>query len=364
MSVSTNRSVPVFSPLRWEGRRLWLIDQQRLPHEERWVECTDDADVAQAIGSMIVRGAPAIGCAAAFGLALAGHRLSRANVADFAGELDAAADRLRATRPTAVNLAWALRETRAAATNLRGADAAEALERRAIALWHDDIDRCLRIGAHGAALIADGATVLTHCNAGALATGGHGTALGVIRSAHQAGKQVRVLADETRPFLQGARLTAWELARDGIDVTLLPDVAAAWLLAQGEIACVIVGADRIAANADVANKIGTYGIALAAHAHDVPFYVAAPRSTIDLATPTGAQIPIEERSSDEVTRIGGVAIAPAGVRARHPAFDVTPARLIAGIITEDGVLGPPWTDFAERIRAFESRVPDPTPVPA
>jgi methylthioribose-1-phosphate isomerase len=338
----------MFSPLRWEGGRLFLIDQLRLPGEERWVECVDDAAVAEAIRTMIVRGAPAIGCTAAFGLVLAGRRL--ANAADFERELDAAQERLRATRPTAVNLGWALAQTRAAAAGLSGAEAAEALERRALALWQDDIDRCLRIGAHGSSLIGDDATVLTHCNAGALATGGHGTALGVIRSAVRAGKRVRVLADETRPFLQGARLTAWELARDGIDVTLIPDVAAAWLLARGEVDCVIVGADRIAANADVANKIGTYGVALAAREHGVAFYVAAPRSTIDLATPSGREIPIEERASSEVTNLSGIALAPAGVLARNPAFDVTPARLISAIITEDGILRPPWDNFSERIR--------------
>jgi len=341
----------VFSPLRWEDGRLLLIDQLRLPGEERWVECSDDAAVAEAIRTMIVRGAPAIGCVAAFGLALAARRLVGRAPADFTRELAAAAERLRATRPTAVNLAWALAETHAAAANLSPADAAAALERRAIAIWQDDIDRCLRIGRHGAALVSDGTTVLTHCNAGALATGGHGTALGVIRSAHAAGKRVRVLADETRPFLQGARLTAWELARDGIDVTVIPDVAAAWLLSRGDIGCVIVGADRIAANADVANKIGTYGVALAAHEHGVPFYVAAPRSTIDLATATGAQIPIEERDGHEVTFLSGVSLAPAGVPARNPAFDVTPAKLVSAIITEDGILRPPWGDFADRIRS-------------
>ncbi len=351
---------PLFSPLRWDGGRLFLIDQLRLPGEERWVECASDADVADAIKHMIVRGAPAIGCAAAFGLALAGRRIvatSPVNQAapEFARALAEAEARLRATRPTAVNLAWALAETRAAAVGLTGEVAATALEQRARAIWKDDIDRCLRMGAHGAELIPDGATVLTHCNAGALATGGHGTALGVIRSAVAAGKRVRVLADETRPFLQGARLTAWELARDGIEVTIIPDVAAASLLARGGIACVIVGADRIAANADVANKIGTYGVALAAREHGVPFYVAAPFSTIDLDTPSGDRIPIEERDGREVTRLSGVALAPEGVPARNPAFDVTPSRFVSAIITEHGVLRPAWADFAERIRSHTGR---------
>jgi methylthioribose-1-phosphate isomerase len=354
-------SADLLSPLRWEDGRFWLLDQLRLPHEERWVECADDAAVAEAIRTMVVRGAPAIGCAAAFGLALAGRRLAGESPERFAEELAAAAAGLRATRPTAVNLSWALDETFVAAMGLAPRDAALSLERRALALWRDDIDRCRRIGAHGAALVPDGATILTHCNAGALATGGHGTALGIIRSAHAAGRKLRVLADETRPFLQGARLTAWELARDGIEVTLLPDVAAAWLIARGEVTCVIVGADRIAANGDVANKIGTYGVALAAHAHGVPFYVAAPRSTIDLATPTGAEIPIEERSSEEVTHLGGVAIAPAGVPARHPGFDVTPARLVTAIITEEGILRPPWDDFSKRVRVLASRSTLPPP---
>jgi methylthioribose-1-phosphate isomerase len=342
-------AAPVFSPLRWEPGVLTLLDQLRLPGEERWVACRDDAAVADAIRTMIVRGAPAIGCTAAFGMALAARRIVAAGERDVRGALAAARARLLATRPTAVNLAWALAEMDAVTGE--GDALVDAMERRALAIWQDDIDRCLRIGAHGAALVPDGATVLTHCNAGALATGGHGTALGVIRSAIAAGKRIKVLADETRPFLQGARLTAWELARDGIDVTLVPDVAAAHLMARGEVTCAVVGADRIAASADTANKIGTYGVALAAAAHGLPLYVAAPLSTIDLATPTGAQIPIEERAGDEVTQIGDRLIAPAGVRARNPAFDVTPAKLISAIVTEVGVFRPPWQDFASRIRA-------------
>jgi methylthioribose-1-phosphate isomerase len=349
-----------FCPLRWENGVLHLIDQLKLPGEELWIACRDDAEVAHAIRTMVVRGAPAIGIAAAFGVAMAARTHVGLDAAGFEVAIAQSAAHLNATRPTAVNLAWALAEMLEAARGLSGVAAADALEQRALAIWHDDLDRCLRMGAHGASLIPDGATVLTHCNAGALATGGHGTALGVIRSARDAGKKLRVIADETRPFLQGARLTAWELARDGIDVTLVPDVAAAWLIARGEVTCVIVGADRIAANADFANKIGTYGVALAAHAHGIPFYVAAPRSTIDLATPSGRDIPIEERDGREVTRLGGVSIAPDGVPARNPAFDVTPARLVSAIITEDGVLTPGWDDFAERIRAFDARraVPD------
>ncbi len=314
----------VLSPLRWDGEALWLLDQRLLPGEEKWIACRDDAEVAEAIRTMVVRGAPAIGCAAAFGVALA------------RGPIEEAIERLKQTRPTAVNLAWALERMREAAA------AGEPLASAAEALWRDDIDRCLRIGAAGEALIADGATVLTHCNAGALATGGYGTALGVIRAAVAGGKKLRVLADETRPFLQGARLTAWELHKDGIDVTVIPDVAAAWLMRKGEITCVIVGADRIAANGDTANKIGTYPLALAAAAHGLPFYVAAPLSTIDPACPDGDHIPIEERPAAEVTHLAGARVTPAGVPARNPAFDVTPARLITAVITERGVFRPPY----------------------
>jgi methylthioribose-1-phosphate isomerase len=324
------------TPLDWKPGVLSLLDQRLLPGEERWVDCRDEHSVAAAIRDMLVRGAPAIGCTAAFGVALAARR---------GADVEAAIELLAATRPTAVNLFWALGEMRAVAA--AGGDAA-ALEERALAIWRDDIDRCRRIGRAGAALVPDGATILTHCNAGALATGGYGTALGVVRAAVEQGKRVRVFADETRPYLQGARLTAWELAKDGIDVTVIPDVAAAWLMRRGEITLAIVGADRIAANGDFANKIGTYGVALAANEHRVPFYVAAPRSTVDLATPDGEAIPIEERSSDEVTRIGDRQIAPLGVPARHPAFDVTPARLVSAFVLEIGVVRPPY-DLADQI---------------
>jgi methylthioribose-1-phosphate isomerase len=318
-----------------------------------------------------VRGAPAIGCAAAYGVALAARRLAARpglSAVEFVVGLDGAIELLRATRPTAVNLFWALEQMRDAARDaaraagasldaiasaLEARDAARAagasldaiasaLEARAEAIQADDIAMCRRIGQHGAALLPDGAAVLTHCNAGALATGGYGTALGVVRAAREAGKAVRVLADETRPFLQGARLTAWELVRDGFDVTLIPDGAAAFLMSRGEVSCVVVGADRIAANGDVANKIGTYGLALAAARHGVPFYVAAPTSTLDPATATGADIPIEERAGDELLSLGGVVLAAAGARARYPAFDITPAELVTAIITDRGVARPPY----------------------
>ncbi len=330
-------STALLTPLRWEDGRLLLLDQLRLPAEARWLACDDELAVADAIRTMVVRGAPAIGCVAAFGVALAVRRRADAggNSAELIAAGEAAITQLGATRPTAVNLFWALAEMRAVLP--LGADA---VTQRALAIWHDDIDRCQKIGRAGAELIPDGATILTHCNAGALATGGYGTALGVVRAAVADGKRVRVLADETRPFLQGARLTAWELARDGIDVTILPDVAAGWLMRRGEVTCVVVGADRIARSGDVANKIGTYTLAVLAREHGVPFYVAAPRSTIDLATPDGAAIPIEERSGDEVLSFAGVRIAPAGVPARYPAFDVTPAALVTALITERGVSFP------------------------
>ena len=317
------------SPLDWRDGKLWLLDQRRLPLEEVWLAYDDERAVAQAIKDMVVRGAPAIGCTAAFGVVLGVGRGRPL------GEVIAT---LRATRPTAVNLFWALERMQAAAAAGRN------LAGEAQAIWEDDIERCRRIGRHGAALVPDGATVLTHCNAGALATGGYGTALGVVRGARDQGKHVQVFADETRPFLQGARLTAWELHRDGIPVTLITDNMAAHFLSRHAITCAVVGADRIAANGDVANKIGTYGVAVLCREHEVPFYVAAPLSTVDLATPDGSHIPIEERDGAEVHTVGGTRIAPEGIAIRNPAFDVTPARLIAAIITEVGVARPQYAD--------------------
>jgi len=323
----------VLSPMRWADGVLHLLDQLRLPGEEVWIECRTEDEVADAIKRMVVRGAPAIGCAAAYGVVLAARR---------GAPLAPAIALLAATRPTAVNLFWALEEMRTI-----GGDPA-ALEARAIAIHVEDIAMCRAIGRHGADLVPDNATVLTHCNAGALATGGYGTALGVVRGAREAGKALRVLADETRPFLQGARLTAWELQKSGIDVTIIPDAAAAFLMSRGEVSCVVVGADRIAANGDVANKIGTYALAIAAARHGVPFYVAAPSSTLDPSTATGADIPIEERAGDELLRLGGTALAPAGVTGRYPAFDVTPAELVTAIITERGVARPPYAASLRR----------------
>jgi len=306
-----------------------LLDQRRLPGEEAWLELSSAADVAEAIKTLAVRGAPAIGVAAAYGVAVEARRGAGP------AQLRRVAAMLGQARPTAVNLAWAVRRI-----STRLEDGPDALLAEAQAIRDEDEAACRRMGALGAPLLPRGATVLTHCNAGALATAGYGTALGVIRAAHEAGNPVRVLADETRPFFQGARLTAWELHRDGIPVTVLTDGMAGWLMQRGEIQCVVVGADRIAANGDVANKIGTYGLAVLAAHHRIPFYVAAPWSTVDLETATGAGIPIEERPSDEVTLIGTLRIAPLGVQARYPAFDVTPAALVTALVTERGLVRP------------------------
>lgn len=317
-----------------DGRDLVrLLDQRRLPAEEAWLELPDADAVADAIRTLAVRGAPAIGVAAAYGLAVEARRGATP------ARLREAAETLAHARPTAVNLAWAVRRM----GRRLGLGAAEILA-EAHAIRDEDEAACRRMGALGAPLLPPRATVLTHCNAGALATAGYGTALGVIRAAREAGNPVRVLADETRPFFQGARLTAWELHRDGIPVTVLTDGMAGWLMSRGEIGCVVVGADRIAANGDVANKIGTYQLAVLAAHHGLPFYVAAPWSTVDRATATGAGIPIEERASDEVMLINGQRIGPAGVAGRYPAFDVTPASLVTAVITERGVVRAPYQD--------------------
>jgi len=332
-------------PVYFRDGKLFLIEQRLLPGEERHVAYEDAGEVAKAIRDMVVRGAPAIGIAAAFGMALAARRASVLLPSERREHMARAAATLKAARPTAVNLAWAVERMQRVLEKVvdRPDFEARALQ-EAEAIFREDVEACRAIGRHGAALIPDGASVLTHCNAGALATGGYGTALGVIRAAVESGKHLKVFADETRPYLQGARLTTWELMRDGIDVTLLCDNMAGHLMARGEISCAVVGADRIARNGDTANKIGTYTVALLCREHGLPFYVAAPLSTIDLAIESGKQIPIEERSSDEVTIIGGKRFAPEGVKARHPAFDVTPARLIAGIVTQKGVARPPYEE--------------------
>ena len=326
-------AMEIFRPLYWDAGKLKLLDQRLLPGQEVWLELETPEDVAAAIRDMAVRGAPAIGAAAAFGMALGG---------DSGESFARAAKRIRAARPTARDL-FAAVERMERAFALRKDLVAEARN-----LSEEGIEACRAIGKFGGDLLASGTTVLTHCNAGALATSGYGTALGVIRGAVEAGKTIRVLADETRPFLQGARLTAWELERDGIPVEIITDSMAGHFLSRGEVSAIVVGADRIAANGDTANKIGTYSLAVLAKENRVPFYVAAPTTTLDRSLPDGSGIPIEERSSEEVTSIAGVAVAPAGVSARHPAFDVTPARLITAIVTEKGVHRPPYGESLPR----------------
>jgi methylthioribose-1-phosphate isomerase len=315
------------TPIEWRDGILRILDQTQLPAEVVYIDAAGHRDVADAIRRLAVRGAPLIGIAAAYGLALAARR---------GEDVRAAAEELAATRPTAVNLRWALDRC------LQAGGGADGVAAEAVRIHEDQIAADARMGELGAALIEDGATVLTHCNAGALATGGIGTALGVIKTAHRQGKRVRALVDETRPLLQGARLTAWELAAEGIPHEIIVDAAAAGLIARGAVQAVIAGADRIAANGDVANKVGTYGLALAAQAHGVPFYVAAPLSTIDAHTPDGARIEIEERGAEEVLSHAGVRTAPHGSAARNPAFDVTPAALVTAIITERGILRAPY----------------------
>ncbi|MGE5700755.1 MAG: S-methyl-5-thioribose-1-phosphate isomerase [Deltaproteobacteria bacterium] len=333
-----------FRTLEWTGDALLLLDQRALPAEETILRYTDAAGVAGAISTMVVRGAPAIGVAAAFGLALSVRSAALENRPWRTAFRDAA-DMLGATRPTAVNLFWAIERMRRAA-EMQPDDPEEAgrmLEREAVAICEEDVDANRRMGEHGAALIPDDSSVLTHCNAGALATAGYGTALGVVRAAVSAGRRVHVFVDETRPFLQGARLTAWELMKDGIPCTLVTDNMAAKLMRDGRVQAAIVGADRIARNGDVANKIGTYGVAVLCRAHKVPFYVAAPCSTIDPSMRTGKEIPIEERNGSEVSHLMGKRVAPEGVAVYNPAFDVTPARYVSAIVTEKGVLRPPFS---------------------
>jgi len=327
--------------IRWTDAGVVIIDQRRLPQQEIYVTCTDHGQVAEAIRSMAIRGAPAIGVAAAMGIALGMQHASSAE------EFDPIAEALARTRPTAVNLFWAIARMRLVFCAMRGRPLEEIQERlvaEAQQILMEDLAVNECIGRNGAALIPDGKTVLTHCNAGALATAGFGTALGVIRAAVAAGKNIDVFADETRPFLQGARLTIWELQHDGIPATLITDNMAGHFLHSGRIGCVIVGADRIAANGDVANKIGTYSLAVLAKENQVPFYVAAPISTLDLSLASGDQIPIEQRAENEVTHVQGVRMAPEGTRVENPAFDVTPNRYVTAIITERGVARPAFSE--------------------
>jgi len=335
--------------IEWTAEGVVMIDQTRLPRETVFVTCRDYNEVAEAIRSMIIRGAPAIGVAAAMGVALGALKSD-----NLQADMPVICETLAQTRPTAVNLFWAIDRMKRVYNQTKASGPAavrERLVKESALIRQEDIAINQAIGRHGAELVPDGKTVLTHCNAGALATAGFGTALGVIRAAVQMGKKIDVFADETRPFLQGARLTAWELQRDGIDTTLITDNMAGHFLKSGRIGCVVVGADRIAANGDVANKIGTYSVAVLAKENNVPFYVAAPISTLDLTLSSGEQIPIEERAAKEVTHVQGVHMAPDGIKVANPAFDVTPNRYLSGIITEKGVARAPFTESLKKLAA-------------
>uniref|UniRef100_A0A7C5VN60 Methylthioribose-1-phosphate isomerase n=1 Tax=Fervidobacterium thailandense TaxID=1008305 RepID=A0A7C5VN60_9BACT len=338
--------------MEWTGDSLILVDQRRLPFEEVYVTCADYRSVALAIKEMVVRGAPAIGATAAFGYVLGARELMKKNYnyEQVVNHMKNVKEVLARTRPTAVNLFWALnRMEKRLVEHGRYEGLLRALEEEAINIAREDIEVNKAIGRYGAELLQDGFAVLTHCNAGALATVDYGTALGVLRAAKEQGKRIKVYVDETRPYLQGARLTAWELMKDGFDVTLITDNMAGWVMKQGKINAVIVGADRIAANGDVANKIGTYMVAVLANRHGIPFYVAAPTSTLDLSVKSGADIPIEERSHEEVTNCGGKRVAPNGVNVYNPAFDVTDHELVTAIITEKGIVYPPYEENLRKI---------------
>ena len=335
--------------IAWQGEDIVMVDQRKLPADEIYVTCRNVNDIAKAIRNMVIRGAPAIGVCAAMGLALGAARLKATGSKQFTTDFQRNCDLLAETRPTAVNLFWAIeRMKRAFSEGALAGESVAALKTRLRAeadrIHDDDVASCRAIGVNGAALVPAEANILTHCNAGALATAGYGTALGVIRGAIEAGRKVRVLADETRPVLQGARLTAWELVKDGIDTTVITDNMAGAIMRAGDIDLVVVGADRIAANGDTANKIGTYSVAVLAKEHGIPFYVAAPWSTIDLATSDGDAIPIEERTPREVTHVGNTRLAPEGAQVRNPSFDVTPHKYITAIITERGVYRAPFSE--------------------
>jgi methylthioribose-1-phosphate isomerase len=336
----------MITPIRWEEGRLLLLDQTLLPVEERFREYSRWPDVAEAIRTLVVRGAPAIGCTAAFGLVLAARQSLAEDTDGILRDLEEAEKGLASTRPTAVNLFWALDRMRGVAHAERARPVPTFRARllaEAQAILEEDIAGNRALGAHGASLVPEGARILTHCNAGALATAGYGTAVGVIRAAHERGRVAMVWVDETRPVMQGSRLTAWEMVKEGIPHRLISDVAAGFVMKRGEVDLVVTGADRIASNGDTANKIGTYSVAVLAKHHDIPFYIAAPFSTIDTSIPSGAAIPIEERAGDEVRRTGGRQTAPSETPVYNPAFDVTPAELIAGIITERGVFRYPYS---------------------
>ena len=343
----------------WEDGEVVMIDQRKLPSREVYIRCRTGRDVAKAIRTMVIRGAPAIGVAAAMGVSLELRRSTATGTTQLATEFYRTCDLMGATRPTAVNLFWAIERMKGVfAAAMRAGQSTDELkatiDAEAARIHDEDVANCRALGRHGAAVLPDDGRVLTHCNAGALATGGFGSALGVVRAAVEAGKRVTVYADETRPFLQGARLTAWELVREGIETTVITDGMVGALMQSGRVDVVVVGADRIAANGDVANKIGTYTVAVLAREHEVPFYVAAPISTIDLSTQDGSGIPIEERAAKEVTHLGGMQLTPEGAQIWNPAFDVTPARLVAGIITEHGICRPPFTESLKAVCSQEA----------
>lgn len=352
LSRASLSEAPYFAvELEPETGVVWMLDQRRLPGEVTYLSFADAASVAKGITDMVVRGAPAIGIAAAYGLATHARGLSGSADA-FLADFTRAAGHMAKARPTAVNLRWAVERMLGLARDVAGhgpEQRAAELVAEAERIHRQDVAACRKMGALGAAEVPDGATILTHCNAGALATGGYGTALGVIRAAHAAGKRIRVLADETRPYLQGARLTAWELHQDGIEVEVITDSMAGHYFQRGEIQFVVVGSDRIASNGDVANKIGTYSVAVLAQHHGVPFTVAAPWSTVDLRCATGADIPIEQRSRDEVAHVGGTTMVADGIGCRHPAFDVTPAAMVSAIFTERGTIHPATGDRPEQL---------------
>ena len=335
--------------IEWKDDAVVMIDQRKLPASEVYVTCKTANEVAKAIKTMVIRGAPAIGVAAAMGIAVGMTRSRATGTKQFTTEFQKTCELMAGTRPTAVNLFWAIeRMKKVFAAAAHDGQSVDEIKRKLVAearaIHDEDVQSCRTLGAHGATLVPSSARILTHCNAGALATAGYGTALGVIRAAAEQGKTIAVLADETRPFLQGARLTAWELVRDGIDTTVITDNMAGAMMRLGEVDLVVVGADRIAANGDVANKIGTYSVAVLAKAHGIPFYVAAPLSTVDLNTPDGSGIPIEERNEREVTHVGANRLTPEGARIRNPAFDVTPSQYVTAIITERGIARAPFAE--------------------
>ncbi len=342
----------MFETIEWKNDKVIMLDQTLLPEEEVYNEYDNYKDVADAITRLVIRGAPAIGVAAGMGIAIGALKISETKREEFEKQFNEICDYTNKARPTAVNLRWGVERMQKLYEENKHLSIGEIkalLKEEAIRMREEDIEICKTLGKHGNKVVPENATILTHCNAGALATAGYGTALGVVRAAHEAGKNVQVFSDETRPFLQGSRLTTWELMKDNIPVTMICDNMAGYFMKAGKIDIVVVGADRIAANGDAANKIGTYSVAVLAKENDIPFYVAAPTSTVDMRCPTGDGIPIEERTGDEVIKIGDTYIAPRDVKTAYPAFDVTPADYIAGIITEEGIAKAPYTESLKKL---------------